>query len=250
MTVPVDLAPILAAIDLVVFDKDGTLVDFHALWTAWAERFARQLEAVTSAPVGRRFLEMLRCDPVARWVDPDGPLALAPTPELQRLARAVVTEGAGLSTSEAEELVAATWLPPDPTGDVRPLADLRRLFVALRSRGRQVAVVTTDDRRPTEATLAALVVDDLVDGLVTADDPISPKPAPDPVLHLARLLGVPPARSAVVGDSPVDLRMGRAAGAGLVVGVLSGLGRRQDLAPLADVLLPDVGALLVEAVPD
>jgi hypothetical protein len=39
--------------------------------------------------------------------------------------------------------------------------------------------------------------------------------------------------------------MGRAAGVGLVVGVLSGLGRHEDLAPLADLLLPSVDAFLV-----
>jgi phosphoglycolate phosphatase-like HAD superfamily hydrolase len=242
---PAQAAPILAGIDLVVFDKDGTLVDFHALWTAWAERFARRLEAVVAHPVGPRLLAVLGCDPATRRVDPAGPLALAPASELRRLAAGVVTADAGLSPAAAEEAVAAAWLLPDPVADARPLTDLRRLFAALRAGGRRVAVVTTDDRQPTEATLAALGVADLVAGLVAADDPIPPKPAPDPVLHLARLLDVPLARVAVVGDSPVDLRMGRAAGVGLVVGVLSGLGRHEDLAPLADLLLPSVDAFLV-----
>ena len=62
------------------------------------------------------------------------------------------------------------------------------------------------------------------------------KPAPDMVLHLCRAVGVPPTRTAVVGDSPADLRMARAAGAGLAIGVLTGVGGRADLEPLADVV--------------
>ena len=50
---------------------------------------------------------------------------------------------------------------------------------------------------------------------------------------------------AVVGDSPADLAMGRAAGAGLLVGVLSGVGTAADLEPLADLMLPSVAGLLV-----
>ena len=63
------------------------------------------------------------------------------------------------------------------------------------------------------------------------------------VVHLCATLDVPPARTAVVGDSPADLRMARAAGAGLVVGVLTGVGGRDDLEPLADVVLDSVGAI-------
>jgi phosphoglycolate phosphatase-like HAD superfamily hydrolase len=39
--------------------------------------------------------------------------------------------------------------------------------------------------------------------------------------------------------------MARAAGAGLVVGVLCGTSRREDLQDLADLILPTINALLV-----
>jgi len=69
------------------------------------------------------------------------------------------------------------------------------------------------------------------------------KPAPDAVLALCAELGVPAARAAVIGDAPADLRMGRAAGAGLVIGVLTGVGDRATLEPLADAVLESVAAL-------
>jgi phosphoglycolate phosphatase len=57
-------------------------------------------------------------------------------------------------------------------------------------------------------------------------------------------LRVAPTRTAVVGDSLVDLEMGRNAGAGRVIGVLSGIGDADHLAPVADILLPSVAGLL------
>jgi phosphoglycolate phosphatase len=47
----------------------------------------------------------------------------------------------------------------------------------------------------------------------------------------------------VVGDNLHDLEMGRAAGAGLVVGVLTGTSEHGDLAPLADRVLESIVAL-------
>jgi len=61
-------------------------------------------------------------------------------------------------------------------------------------------------------------------------------------LAFTRALGLDPARVAMVGDSRHDLVAGRAAGM-RTVGVLTGLAGSADLAPLADVVLADIGAL-------
>jgi beta-phosphoglucomutase-like phosphatase (HAD superfamily) len=71
------------------------------------------------------------------------------------------------------------------------------------------------------------------------------KPAPDPFVKAAELLGVPPARTAVFEDSIAGVQSGRAAGAGLVVGI----DRRNDPDALrragADVIVTDLAGLEV-----
>ena len=47
----------------------------------------------------------------------------------------------------------------------------------------------------------------------------------------------------VIGDNAHDLTMGRAAGAGLLVGVLTGTGEERDLAPHAHEVLPSIADL-------
>ena len=41
----------LDGLDLIVFDKDGTLIDFDAMWGAWAEDLAERLEAALGSPI-------------------------------------------------------------------------------------------------------------------------------------------------------------------------------------------------------
>jgi len=135
------------------------------------------------------------------------------------------------------------WHAPDPVALAQPVTDLHALLARIRSRVPTFAVATSDDRDPTERTLAALGIADEMAALSCADDGRPTKPAPDPVLYLCATLGVEPARTAVVGDAPADLRMARAAGTARVIGVLTGVGDRAALEPLADVVLDSIADL-------
>ncbi len=233
----------LDAIDLVIFDKDGTLIDFHAMWSGWVETLADELEASVGRPIRGPLFEMMGYDPVARRALVRGGLISTPMTRLRDLTATVLVR-AGLDATAAEDALRIAWRSPDPVVLAHPLTDLHALFLGLQAGGRRrIAVATSDDREPTSRTLAALGVDGLVDAVVCADDGHAGKPAGDMVRHLCTLLGVDPGRAAVVGDSPADMAMGRAGGAGLLVGVLSGVGGAPDLLE-ADTVIESVAALL------
>ncbi|MEX2010838.1 MAG: HAD family hydrolase [Chloroflexota bacterium] len=232
----------LEGIDLVIFDKDGTLIDFDAMWGPWVVELAQRLESLTGHVLAPGLFDALGFDASTGRTIAGGPLAATPMARLHELTAELLI-AAGVDEGMARAAVARAWEPPDPLALARPLAELRPLFAGLRASGRLIAVATSDDRRPTEKALAGLGVADLVDALACADDGIPVKPAPEMVLTVCRALGVEPARAAVVGDAPADLAMGRAAGAGLVVGVLSGVGGRADLEPYADLILGSVAEL-------
>jgi phosphoglycolate phosphatase len=234
----------MSSMELIIFDKDGTLIDFNAMWGDWVTELARHLEAAAYITIAPQLFRAVGFDPVTSAVAPVGPLAIASMGEIRALADEVL-RAAGLTPASAAAAIQAGWHIPDPVALARPLADLPALFGALRARGMRIAIATTDDRAPTLATLAALGVAPLIDALACGDDGRPIKPAPDAILALCQELGISPARAAMVGDTAADLRMGRAAGVGLTVGVLSGLGSAELLAPLADVLLPSVAELVV-----
>lgn len=104
---------------------------------------------------------------------------------------------------------------------VEVYATTLELIRELRRRGARTAVVTAS--RNAEAVLRAAGVQDLFDARVDGNDAarlgLAGKPAPDTFLHAARLLGVAPARAAVVEDSLAGVEAGRAGGFAAVIGV-------------------------------
>ena len=80
----------LAGIDLVVFDKDGTLIDFHAMWGAWARELGRRLEASSRRPVALDVFAAIGFDPSTGRVAPGGPLAVATMSGIQDVVATVL----------------------------------------------------------------------------------------------------------------------------------------------------------------
>jgi phosphoglycolate phosphatase len=237
------LSPLLVGIELVVFDKDGTLIDFHAMWGGWALELGQRLDGSTRRPVAGDVFAAIGFDPVSGRVRVGAPLAVATMAEIAEVVAAVIRRWCP-SVAAARAAVETAWFEPDPVATAIPTTDLVTLFARLRDGGRRIAVATTDDRAPTEATLGALGIRDHVSALACGDDGVGVKPDPAMVLAICAALQVLPDRIAVVGDTPADLAMGRSAGAGRVIGVLSGVGSLTELVPLADVVLPSIGDLI------
>jgi phosphoglycolate phosphatase len=245
LTVP-RLSPVLDGVDLVVFDKDGTLIDFHAMWGGWATQLGRRLDGATRRPVAGDVFAALGFDPTTGRVISGTPLAVGTMAEIRELVAAVIRRWCP-SVAAARRSVEEAWLVPDPVVTAVPLADLPALFDALRRAGKTLALATTDDRVPTDATLRALGVRERLARLACGDDGVGLKPDPRMLLAICQAVGIEPARTAVVGDTAADLTMARNAGAGLAIAVLSGVDRVDQLAPLADLVLPSVGDLIQAA---
>lgn len=241
MTVGVDP---LAGIELAIFDKDGTLIEFHLMWSDWVGNLADALSAGHGSPLDDIVYGMMGVDRTTGRVMPHGALAATPMARLRESLVAALADG-GVDVSEARRLLAVAWHSPDPVTLAQPVTDLGVLFGSLRARGIRIAVATSDDREPTERTLAHLGVRHVVEAIACADDARPVKPSPAAVLWICETLGVPPGQAAVIGDARADLAMGRAAGAGRVIGVLTGASDRVTLeAAGADVILDSVADLL------
>jgi len=111
--------------------------------------------------------------------------------------------------------------------DFRIVADAKVMLAALKGRYR-LAVVTTRSRRDTEAFLDQHDLRGFFDVLVTRESTWRLKPHPAPIRHAARLLEVPVERCVMVGDTLVDVKSARRAGA-WAVAVLCGFGEREEL---------------------
>ncbi len=222
-------------VELIVFDKDGTLVDLHAPWGQWAQSVAASLAPYIPP---ERLVSRLGWDTTSSRIAPETPLAIASLTTLQAVIATWLLE-AGLGWSEAM-VTAARAITETNRSPAPPICLLGALFNTLIARGFELAVVTTDDRAGVEHDLGSLGVVQYLSAVVSGDEEIPTKPAPDMVLRACKAVGTSPARTIVVGDSVADMAMGRAAKVALTIGVLSGGGTAEFLAPYADVLLPTV----------
>ena len=111
--------------------------------------------------------------------------------------------------------------------DFRIMAHTREMFATMNSRYR-LAVVTTRGQAETKAFLDQYDLHGIFDILVTRESTWRLKPHPSPIRHAAQLLGVPVESCVMVGDTTVDVRAARRAGA-WAVAVLCGFGERKEL---------------------
>ena len=79
-----------------------------------------------------------------------------------------------------------------------------------------MAIATGGTRFVIEKTLQAVGISDLFDEVVTADDVVLGKPAPDIFLECARRMGVAPERCLVLEDAPAGIMGAQTAGMAVV----------------------------------
>lgn len=180
-------------LDAVLFDMDGTLVDTEGVW--W------RAAAEAAAGLG---LEL---------TDADVPhvLGRAVGHTAAHLAGAVPGTDLRILAQQLDarftELVAR---------DVAPRPGALALLKALLAAGITTALVTASPRRVADLVLDVLGREYFAVS-VSADDTVRTKPAPDPYLEAARLLGADPARCVAVEDTPTGVASAEAAGCPVLV---------------------------------
>jgi phosphoglycolate phosphatase-like HAD superfamily hydrolase len=106
-----------------------------------------------------------------------------------------------------------------------------------------MSVVSARDEESTRMFLDQFGLTGFFKVIVTALTAEHTKPFPDPIIYAARAMGVTPENCLMIGDTTVDIRAGRAAGA-QTVGVLCGFGEAPELHRKgADEVLPSTADL-------
>jgi HAD superfamily hydrolase (TIGR01509 family) len=190
------------ALDAVIFDIDGTLIDSNGAHVeAWGRAFVH-------------FAYAIPCDRIAVEIGKGGdqlvPSVLGEAAEERH--------GEALRKAQREEFLGiarSRQLPVFP--------GVRALLDTLRRRGLRTALATSSNEEHLEGLLqsAGLDLRKCVDLLVTADDAEASKPAPDLVTAAVERLGLSPAQCAMVGDTIYDAEACKGAGV-VCLGVLSG----------------------------
>jgi HAD superfamily hydrolase (TIGR01509 family) len=183
-------APRLAA---VLWDMDGTLVDTEPYWMA-AETPLVESFGGTWSHEQALALVGLGLEDSAR-IFQDAGVRMSVDAIIDHL------------TDEVMRQLAVTGVP------FRPGA--RELLADLREAGIKTGLVTMSMRRMA-TTVVDLIDFPAFDVIVAGDDATRPKPFPDPYLQACEALGVDPAETVAIEDSPNGLRSAVASGAAVI----------------------------------
>lgn len=222
--------PIKAAL----FDKDGTLFSFQKTWGPWVGRVIKDLAD------GDRALENTLAtawafDPPNQTIGWDS-IVISGT--VAQVAQAIFPytqfENPGALVAYLDRTGAQA-----PVVEQRPLVAFLDQLAAL---GLAVGIATNDSESTARAQLHTLGLEHRFGFIAGYDSGHGGKPDPGMCLAFADHLDMAADEIVMVGDSSHDMQAGRGAGM-RTIGVLSGVAQEADLAPHADVILPDIGLL-------
>ncbi len=181
----------------VLWDMDGTLLDSEKLWDIGVRELAVELGGLMTDDMRHAL------------IGADGPNALR-----------ILFDGLGLDRDPEAMAAAGRWLEGRVTelmsGPIPWRPGARDALAALRAAGLPSALVTNTKRSITELCLRTLGPATF-DASVCGDEVDRGKPAPDPYLRAARLLGVDPGDCVAVEDSPTGSAAALAAGCQVLV---------------------------------
>jgi len=217
----------IARIKAICFDIDGTLSDTDDQWVLAAEKWlkpigwmfkgnethtaARQLVMAIESPGNLLYhiLDRLHLDD-----------------EIADLYSSFARKGAGKSMRHF--LI---------------IPEVKEMLVKIRKRY-PISVVSARGQESTLDFLKQFELFDLFHSIATAQTCEYTKPFPHPVRWAAEQMGLPPEECLMVGDTAVDIKAGKAAGA-QTVGVLCGFGEERELVRAgADLILPSTADLV------
>lgn len=221
-------------IKALLFDKDGTLFDFHATWSVWCSGFIR---SVSEGDAG-----LAAALATAMDYDLENeiflPSSVMITDSMDGIMDAVHSALPHWDRGELTDYVIETG----SNAPQSPVVALAPLLGRFRTNGLKVGLATNDNEVAARAHLNSVSVLEYFDFVSGCDSGFGAKPEPGMLLGFSDAMGLHPSEVAMVGDSTHDLKAGRAAGM-VNIGVLTGPAVVGDLSPFADIVLGDIGEI-------
>jgi beta-phosphoglucomutase-like phosphatase (HAD superfamily)/tRNA(Arg) A34 adenosine deaminase TadA len=190
------------ALDAIIFDLDGTLVDTNGLHVeAWRRAFERH---------GYR----VHADRIWREVGKGG----------DQLVPAILGDEAERAHGDAlREAWVEAFLQLSRETKIGCLRGALELIDAAKRRGLRLILATSSKNETFEATICSCGVNfrELIPDMVSGDDADATKPAPDLLLAAVKKLGLSPAQCTMIGDTPYDAEACRHGGV-VCIGLTTG----------------------------
>ncbi len=224
----------------ILFDKDGTLLDFNRTWLKPYQQVTQYLAEYMGQPeLGDALMRKGGFIPETRgWVS-DSLLASGSNEQIlelwsRQIGRPIIGEHLEFFKQTFAH-AANNYVPA--------LDDLHGFLNGLKRRGIRLGLATMDDEKNARGMLQKLNLNGLFDFVCGADSGHGVKPEPGMIHAFCNTCDLISRQVIMVGDSPKDLTMGRNADVAYSVGVLTGAHDRAGLERYSDYIFENISGL-------
>ena len=222
----------------IIFDKDGTLLDFDAFWVKVSVAAIREfLNEMGAKPVD--VSEILTAFGIRDGrTDTNGVLCKGTYEQMGQIVYSILMKhGISVPQDVVTCRVEAAYLQNAEAGEVRPTCpDLVEVLTGLKSKGLKLAIVTTDQPHITNQCLEKLGIGRLFDRVYTDDGQTPTKPNPHCAWDFCREFGLNREQVVMVGDTLTDMSFAKNAGI-MGVGLAADDRAKAELLPYADTVI-------------
>ena len=183
---------------LVIFDKDGTLIDNEVIFTPIVEDMIYNLSKYADEEKMAKFIGY---DLENSKFVPDGFIASQP----HHVSVEKISKKFNINPKIVEKSYGKMKLTKET---VIPYVDLTDLFETLKDMDIKIAINTSDNRKNTEKCIKILEIQKYLDMVVCGDDGFKTKPAPNTIEYICNELGISPYETFMVGDTQADIDAG------------------------------------------
>lgn len=226
----------------IIFDKDGTLIEFQSFWIPVTyrviSRLCRRYEMNTFVQQECLVALGIYGD---EDVDPEGQMAIGTYETIsEALQKVFLCNGKKVDIDSFQNEITCLFEEEAEKQSNTFTTDLKELYEFLRVKNIHIAIATTDNMEITQKCLKESGLN--VEIISACDGSIPKKPDVKLIDYCASAWNTTCENILMIGDTPNDLRFAKRAGA-KTIGVLTGVSSRQVLTSYADVILNDIGEL-------
>jgi len=242
---------------MILFDKDGTLIDIHHYWSSMLrirggliidKWFSNHSEKNS---IEENLIDLMGVDLLSGKIKVTGPVGIKSRKFILNLASNIVrSNGVSIDNKEMEDI----FLEVDriTSEDMAPLLRLLpgvlNLLRNLNNIGVSMAVVSTDITSRTYLALKSLKINHFFTEIIGGDEVQNTKPSADLALLVSKKTGISVDKMMVIGDNPVDIQMGLSANINLNIAVLTGLSDKNSFKDLNCMVVDDLKSIEVDNV--
>lgn len=235
-------------IDLVIFDKDGTLMDLYHYWSQMVGLRAKYIcqELGLDATHHNNLLYWMGVDYKAGKLRPEGPVGLK---KREIVLQAAVDYLSSIGHPDTYDLCFAAFREVDSVSSenlrqfIRPIDGANDIVNALSGNGCKIAIATTDVTKRAKLAMEFLGIADKIDFIAGADMVRNSKPDPEMIYVILNALNIDKSNAVIVGDAITDVQLGINADLKASIGVLTGLSTANDLKKLTPYVIKSIGGI-------